>query len=154
VSAPIDPATLTHSTVLVLDATTGQPLDSGFALDPDTGQVLHVTPPAGGWPVGHQIAIAVHGEVFSVAGEPVVASPAFFFARAARPIATCVELAPDCRSASPLLPLEQAIGLERLRQGLAPLFAGLEAVGIAREQVIVAWAFTVSGRRPAIRGVP
>jgi len=48
-SAPIDPATLTHSTVLVLDATTGQPLDSGFALDPDTGQVLHVTPPSSLW---------------------------------------------------------------------------------------------------------
>jgi hypothetical protein len=92
--------------------------------------------------------------VFSVAGEPGVASPAFFFPRATRPIATCVERAPDCRSASPLLPLEQAIGLEQLRQGLAPLFAGLEAAGLAREQVIVAWAFTVSGRRPALRGAP
>ena len=43
-----------------------------------------------------------------------------------------------------MIPVEQAIGLEMLRQGFAPLLAGLEALGIPRNEVVLAWTFTVA----------
>ncbi len=102
---------------------------------------------AGGTPL-RRGAARWTGGLAGAMGEPVVASPAFFFARSPKPLSSCVMPAEGCTSATPLLTVEQAIGLERLRQALAPLLAQLEALGIPPDQVALAWTFTVSGGVP------
>jgi pimeloyl-ACP methyl ester carboxylesterase len=54
--------------------------------------------------------------------------------------------ASNCTSASPFIPVDQAIALEGLRQQLAPLLAAAEANGIPRNEVVLAWTFTISNR--------
>src|SRR5262249_36482851 len=100
----------------------------------------------GGWPLGHRIAIALVGSpsgLVGANGEPVVASPAFFFARGPNPVSNCAAPAPNCTSATPALTLAQAIGLEQLRQALAPLIDALVPQGIPRDQLAIVWTFTI-----------
>jgi hypothetical protein len=143
-SGLIDPTTITPQSVIVVDVTTMMPV-LGVA-DPASTEIP-VTPPPGGWPVGHRIAIAMVGSpsgLKGVGGIPVVASPAFFFARGTSPVSNCVKPAPDCVSATPALTVEQAIGLERLRQALAPLITALVSLGVPRDQLVLVWTFTIS----------
>jgi hypothetical protein len=147
-SGPLDPGTVQPQSVLAIDLTTQTPIIvSGIVFDPSTNRIV-VMPPAGGWPLGHRVAIVLRDRASGLqgaAGQPVVASPAFYFARSQTPISNCTAPAVNCTSASSVIPVEQAIGLERLRQGFAPLFAGLEAFGIPRNEVVLAWTFTVAG---------
>jgi hypothetical protein len=106
-----------------------------------------ITPPATGWPPGRIAIVLLDGGsgLIGLRGEQVVASPAFFFTTSTTPVSNCVMPAPDCTSASPLLlTVPQAIALENLRLALDPLLAGLEAQGIARAAVPLAWTFTVA----------
>jgi hypothetical protein len=143
-SGLIDPATITPQSVIVLDVTTMMPVLG--VTDPASTQIS-VKPPPGGWPVGHRIAIAMVGSpsgLKGVGGVPVVASPAFFFARGENPVSNCVMPARDCVSATPVIPVEQAIALEKLRQALAPLIKALVALGVSRDEIVLAWTFTIS----------
>jgi hypothetical protein len=146
-SAGLAPESLGPGAIVVLDLAAMAPVE-GVTVDlGEEGQILRIEPPGGAWPPGARIAVVLLGGddgLRGAEGQPVVASPAFFFARSPEPVATCVEMAPGCESASPFLPVEQAVALEGLRQALAPLFAGLEGAGIPREDVVVAWTFTVS----------
>jgi hypothetical protein len=149
-SGPVDPASITPQSVIAVDLVTRMPLpimvtvvDPVAPLPPNS---LSVSPPPGGWPIGHRIAIAIVGNPIGVAGvggAPVVASPAFYFARSAKPISNCSMPAPDCKSATPVLSLEQAINLEALREALAPVIEGFVAAGIPRSALAIVWTFTI-----------
>lgn len=146
-SGPIDPATIGPRSVLVLDATAMAPLPGVRpAFDAATNRLV-IAPPDAGWPVGHRVAIALVGSPGGLAGAtglPVVATPPFFFARGPNPVSNCTAPGSDCTSATPALSTEQAIGLERLRQALAPLVEALVALGVPRDQLALVWTFTVS----------
>lgn len=148
-SAPIDPATATGRNVIVLDLTRRLVVEgASFVVDP-SGRRLTIVPPGGVWPSGHGIAVAVIGGedgLRGAKGEPVVGTPALFFSRSVRPISNCTEPGPECSSFTPLLSVEQAVGLERLRRALAPLFEAYEALGIARDRIALLWSFTLSAR--------
>jgi hypothetical protein len=148
-SGPIDPASISVRSVIVVDLVTMLPIfNATVTLDPTIpGQSqIKIMPPPNGWPVGHRIAIALVGSPGGLVGEggvPVVASPAFFFARGPNAVATCSMPTPTCASTTPALSLAQAIGLEQLRQALAPLIDALVAQGIPRDQLAIVWTFTV-----------
>ena len=75
--------------VLAIDLVSMMPLAvSSIAFDPNTNQIV-VMPPATGWPRGHRIAIVLRdgtNGLRGAGGQPVVASPAFYFARSTTPI--------------------------------------------------------------------
>ena len=132
------------SGVVILDLTAQMPV-SGAQVTID-GQRLSIIAPGGAWTGGHTYAVAVTSAVHGADGRPVVASPAFFFARSTKPLSNCTAPGPGCTSATTALTLDQAIGLERLRQALAPLFGAFEMAGVPRAQIVVAWTFTISTR--------
>jgi hypothetical protein len=151
-SGPLDPTTIRPDDVIVLDLVAMAPIVGASAVFDATVNRLVIMPPPTGWPIGHRIAIVLRGGDTGLRGVgniPVVASAAFFFARSPVPLSNCATPAANCVSASPeVLPVEQAIGLERLRQAFAPLFAVLEAQGIPRDVVVIAWTFTVGVAAP------
>ncbi len=144
-SGPVDRSTLRAGTVMVIDATTSAPLImASFALD-EMATTLDVSPPTGGWPVGHRIAVVVRGSpggLVGAKGEPVVASPAFYLVRSTSPLVQCPATGP-CVSTTPLLTAQQAFVLEQLRVALAPLLDSVQALGVPRSEIVLAWTFTV-----------
>jgi len=145
-SQALDPASVRADDVIAIDLAAAAPI-IGIApsFDPATNRLL-VMAPAAGWPAGRVAIVLRGGEsgLRGASGEPVVATPAFYFARSTKPISNCTAPAPDCTSATSVLAVEQAVGLERLRQAFAPLLAAVEARGIARRDVVLAWTFTVA----------
>ncbi len=156
-SGPIDPATISAMSVIVIDTNAMAPILGATATFDSATNRLVVMPPPSGWPVGHRVAIALRGSpggLLAPGGIPVVASPAFFFARSATPVATCATPMPGCMSTTPALPLEQAIPLEQLREALAPLVNALEQLlGVPRGELALAWTFTVGMGAPVDAGV-
>jgi hypothetical protein len=148
-SGLIDPTTITPMSVLVFDLVTMGPVlgaSATFNAMAMPAPALLISPPPGGWPIGHRIAIALRGSpggLVGVGGVPVVASPAFFFVRSSNPISNCIAPAPNCMSATPALPVEQAIGLELLREQLAPVVGAFVAAGVPRAELALVWTFTV-----------
>jgi hypothetical protein len=103
-SGPLDAKTVTDpvspmlGAVLVVDLTTQMlvgPGDKTVALAPD-GTTITITP-SQRWPSGHRFAVLVFGGsdptgLRGANGEPVIASPAFFFLRAPDPlVARCLD---------------------------------------------------------------
>lgn len=76
------------------------------------------------------------GELKDKQGKPVIASPTFALVRSK---ASLVE---NDKSAVNILTDEQAKRLEPLRAALAPALDGLEAKGVPRASLVLAWAFT------------
>lgn len=146
-SGPLDPATIGPRSVIVLDTTTMAPITAARpTFDPASNRLI-ILPPDTGWPIGHRVAVALVGSpagLVGVGGVPVVASPAFWFARGPNPVSNCAAPGPDCASATPVLSTEQAIALERLRAAYSPLVTALVALGVPREQLALAWTFTVA----------
>ena len=160
-SAALAPGSVRSDTVIVVDVSIGSVIeDATVEFDAETLQLTVL--PRKAWPAGHTIAIAVRGYgsgVRGADGRDVVAAPAFFFARSTRPISNCIAPGAGCTSLNALIPVDQAIGLEGLRRGLAPLFMALESRGIPRDEVAVAWSFGISRRPftvfdPAIARIP
>src|SRR4051812_31383647 len=118
-SAPVNSASITPASVIVLDVVAMAPVSGATAaFDPQANRLI-ISPPPTGWPIGHRIAIALRGGSGGLMGEggvPVVASPAFYFARSATPLVTCAPAGANCASVTPALPLDQALALEQLRQ--------------------------------------
>lgn len=150
-SGGVDPASVRPDDVLVRDAATLAPVAAPPELDP-TGARLLVGPPAGGWPAGHRFAVVLRGGstgLRGAKGEPVVASPTFFFLRSTRPLCAAAAAGAACKSTVPLLTDAQAAALEPVRLALAPLLMALEASGVPRDDVVLAWTFTVAPPAPA-----
>lgn len=147
-SGAIDPGTVTAKSVFVVDATAMVPLlSAGTSFDPATFQ-LTIRPPMGGWPAGHRIAIALRGSpggLVGMDGVPVVAGPTFYFARSLSPLSNCAMAAPGCTSATPVIPVAEAVQLEQLRQALSPLLSALVGLGIPRGELALVWTFFVTG---------
>jgi hypothetical protein len=149
-SGALAPASVRADDVLAIDLGTATPIVGiSPAFDPTTDHLVTM-PPATGWPAG-RVAIVLRGGDNGLRGandEPVVATPAFFFARSPVPVASCTMPQPGCSSPTTVLTLEQAIGLEQLRQAYAPVFAALEARGLPRDQVPLLWTFVVNNPVP------
>jgi pimeloyl-ACP methyl ester carboxylesterase len=148
-TAGIDPASINTSNVVVLDLTAGTPVSGALASFDAVSRRLTVTASGYVWPHGHTIAIGVRGGPNGLRGEgglDVVAQPGFFFVRSAKPVANCIAPGPNCVSASPLVPVDQAIQAEAARQALAPALDALESAGLPRDEMAVAWSFTISQR--------
>lgn len=149
-SEPLDPATLTVDTVRVLDITDPahvSELHDGVTLSWNAEKErLEVKAP---WQLAHRYAVAVRAGpegVRSRNGDEAVGSPAFVLLRAKNTLVTCEDLAaPDCHSATSLISGEdadaRAVTLERARRWLEPGLDYLDARGITREELAVAWSF-------------
>jgi hypothetical protein len=113
--------------VVLLDADTGERHPYWVELDstqPDRGLV--VVTPARNFPDGHRIVVAVRG-IVDGEGEPIGASDAF---RAYRDRLDTGDPA-----------------LERQRDRYERVFADLDAAGVTRSDLILAWDFTVASTR-------
>ncbi len=152
----LDPATVTPSTVRVVDLTAlgadaGTPVAATVSYNATAHQVV-VSPPATGWPKGKRFAIAVVGGANGVkrtGGGKVVGSDVWALARSKSSLVTCANLsAVDCAPALSVAPLSaaEAVRLEGLRRGLSPVLDALEAKGLKRADVAVLWVFSVVNR--------
>ena len=83
-----------------------------------------------------QYAAYITTDLKAVGGKNVIPSPVFALVRSSAP------LFDNGKSTVSLLTDAQAVLLEQLRAGLAPLFNGLAAQGLPRSKVALAWAFT------------
>ncbi|MGH8444627.1 MAG: hypothetical protein ACREVL_05130 [Solimonas sp.] len=136
--------------VLLIDSTTLTPLvpgvdyrvQSSTAIDPATGLPLNqlrtrmlIEPLKPLKPSTKYIAVVTR-QVQSTDGVPAEAADLFRVIRSTTPVAQQTEPA-----LSTLSPAQQAT-LEAIRGQFAPIFAGLAAKGIARENIVIAWPFT------------
>jgi dienelactone hydrolase len=161
-SAQLNAATVTSSnggSVLVFDLTTGMPLDAFTAtLEPD-GVTIRITP-AQRWAKGHRFAVLVFGGsdpagVQGAGGQVAVASPTFFLLRAARPlVALCPDpVNPACVCGPDVTPCHSLVAgvddataqaAETQRRALDPLLTQLVPAGRSRNDVVLAWTFTIT----------
>lgn len=151
----IDPASVTSETVRVLDITdpakptpvTDAVVSVAAVPPPGAQAAVGILPPAG-WKSGHSYAVVLVGGANGLKaenGSPVVGSSVWAFTRSKTPLVTCSDLtAPDCRSTTALLTNEQAVQLEPLRRSFQPLLDQIEASGIARNDVALAWTFKIA----------
>jgi hypothetical protein len=167
----LDATTVTLNNVVVWDLTAGQAPVRGVGpatpvyVEPTSGtpaSEIVLPPPAGGWTAGHTYAVALVGGgdgLKGANGEAVVGSATWALARSTESLVTCTDLtAADCRPTTDVIPSDvkdpagkladqttKAIQLEAgLRRRLVPLFAALEAAGIPRASVALAWTFRVN----------
>ncbi|WP_163991714.1 hypothetical protein [Pyxidicoccus caerfyrddinensis] len=161
----LDPASVTPSTVKILDLYAGTPLSRpvpanvviGYNEDTDRINVIAPT----GWPKGGRYAVAlVGGEngLKTTSGKTVIPSATWAFASSQEPLVTCEDLtAPNCRAATELIPAtatepaariaEQtatALRLEQLRRSYAPVIdAVADKFTLKRDDIVLLWTFTV-----------
>lgn len=146
-----------------------------YVEDPDDAAApaqLVIRPPVGGWTAGHSYAIALVGGTNGIRGahgEPLVGSLVFQLARMPSPLAVCSDgqyhaggTYPACQATSQMLPSEvaepeakaadqasTAMAAEALRLRLRPVLDHLEADGVQRSDVAVAWSFKVTDQTTA-----
>lgn len=152
VGAPLDPASVSPATVVVQDVTDLQAGGTGavavtttydlstnrFTISPDTA-----------WQKGHTYAIALVGGEGGLTGQdgvPLGASTTWALARSSSPLVSCQDLtSTSCRTSISVAPitLPQALSLERVRRGLAPVLDALDGAGIPREDVALLWTFRI-----------
>lgn len=164
-SADLDPASVSNSSVLVVPVDGLAPPATANVSYSATADTISVAPPNGSWGKGRQLAVVVLGRragkdmepeagmppkfVQTPGGGPVVGSSVWALVRSASPLVDCADLtSPMCKRTITAAPLTdgQAILLERLRRGYEPLLDNLETnLGITRDQVAIAFTFkTVS----------
>lgn len=134
-SAAIDPATAA-GTVRLFEASTGQAVAFVTQFSAEAGNTLFIQPTA---PLSEhtRYLVAITTELLDSAGKPVASDVVFAFAKSEEPL---IDSAGYSRFVA--ITDADANALEPLRQGYVPLFEGLAAAGLARNQVAVAWAFT------------
>ncbi len=139
-------ATVTEETVRVLNlADPMNPPDVTVSYDDATDQIV-VTPPTGGWTKGARYAVVLTTAIKGDNGVSLAASDAWALARSSETLVDCEDLASaECKSIVTAAPISnaQAVGLERVRRGFEPVLDGLEASGLPRVQVALAWTFRI-----------
>ncbi len=155
-SGPLNPTSVSSASVYVLDVTNEsavRALDATVSYEPANRRVRV----SYSWEKSHTYTVALTGGSNGLKGEngeEVVASPAFKIARVSYPLATCSDLSsPDCRSGNPAIrgtsiedERKKVVAMERCRRSLQPGLRFVEARGIPREGVALAWTFhTVRG---------
>ncbi len=161
----LDPTSVQLGTsVQFIDLLSGTPIATPpvtptVSYDADT-DLLSVAPPASGWPKGGRYAVAlVAGDngLKGVGGKRVVGSPVWAFASSENSLVTCEDLtAPDCRSATSLIPSDEedpakriedqtasALQLEQLRRSYKPLLDALATQGVERDNIVLLWTFRI-----------
>ncbi len=155
----LDPTTVTAQSVLALDVANMTPVAIAPAYD-QAARSISVTPTAGTWTRGHTYAVALvagANGLRGAKGEPVVGSETWALVSSSTSLVTCTDLtAANCRPTVDVIPSSQtdpaarladqtakAIALEQLRRQYAPLLDGLAAQGLPRENVPIAWTFTI-----------
>ena len=110
-SGPLDAATVTADTVIVLDLTAqATPVANVTRRDDDTKRSIAIAPPPGGWTHAHQYAIALIGgagknALRGRAAEDVIGSPAWVLLSGRIPLIECATTDPnDCRPTVDIIP--------------------------------------------------
>jgi len=148
-SRPID-ATTAAAAVKVFDAATGASVAVGAAFDAAQENTLFIQPLAS-LAEGKKYLVAITTDLKDAEGNAIAPDQVFVFAKSPEPLVDEFGY-----SRFSVLSDADANALEALRQGYAPLFEGLAALGVARESVAVAWAFTtqtVHASLPALAAV-
>jgi len=170
-SAELVSASVNPNSVLILDARTGAPIPGATAvLDPAAPTQISILPPAMGWPAGKLIAVALvagNNGLKAVNGLPVVGSAVWGLVKSPSPLVTGCDtpLLPDgtpnpaCQPAVSVIPSNEtdpaarlqdqsrsAALLEAIRLLTNPILTALEAKGIPRDNVPLAWTFPVTAR--------
>ncbi|HEY9546976.1 MAG TPA: hypothetical protein VIR56_13270 [Solimonas sp.] len=147
--------------VLVIDASTLTPLIPGVdyrvqsspAIDPDTGVPLNVLrtrmliEPLKPLKSATQYLVVVTRQVTSTDGVPVEAADLFRVVRSETPVSQQTEPA-----LSELNDTQRAT-LEGIRQQFAPIFNGLAAKGITRDNIVIAWPFTTQNATATLKAM-
>jgi hypothetical protein len=167
----LDPATVNASSVIVLDVTNPGapgPVTGLMPVFDPAADAIDVPPPAGGWTRAHRYAVAIiAGNVGlkGAHGEKVIGSPAWPLVSSPSPLVRCPGGAagqpdltsPDCALAVDIIPSAEtdsekrltdqttsAIGLERVREGYAPILAGIATLAhIDTRDVAMVWTFSI-----------
>jgi hypothetical protein len=172
---PLAPASVNANSVQVFDLKAGAPVAGATAVyvpTPDNplsqGQISIVPPPSG-WPGDTLLGVALIGGssgLQGAQGEQVVGSAAWGLVRSSTPLVTCTALTlsdgginPECQPTVTVIPSNEqdpaarqqdqartAVQLERLRILYQPFLDLLQARGIGRENVALAWTFPVTTR--------
>ena len=142
-SGPLDEETITEESVrfFLLDDGDLEPAeveDFVYTEDESGASVIRLLPEEALMP-GQQYAVAVTKDLFGANGNAVIESQALFFAASREALVDA-----DGNSTISVLDDETAMGLEGLRQLLAPVFEGLEAHEVDRDDVAMAFRWTVS----------
>jgi hypothetical protein len=148
VGGDLAPASVTSAAFQVL-AVQGGPLTGTptFAWDA-TRKTITVAPAGGTWGRAKTIAIAAIAGTTGLqvsSGAPLGASDAWVLARGTASLVDCTDLtSPTCKAVITAAPLTdtQAVGLEQVRRGYAPILDGLEAAGVPRSVVVGLWVFS------------
>src|SRR5262249_2248405 len=160
------PVSVNASTVLIFDGTTGAPIAGATAvLDPVTATQISILPPPTGWPAGKLIAVALvagNNGLKAASGVPVVGSAVWGLVKSSSPLVTGCDtpLLPDrtpnpaCQPTVSVIPSNEtdpaarlqdqarsAALLEAIRLVTNPILTALEAKGIPRDNVPLAWTF-------------
>src|SRR5215472_551291 len=170
-SDSLTPASVNANSVLIFDGTTGAPIAGATAvLDPAGAKQISILPPPTGWPAGKVIAVAlVAGDngLKGSGGLPVVGSAVWGLVKSTSPLVTGCDtlLLPDrtpnpaCQPTVSVIPSNEtdpaarlqdqsrsAVLLEEIRLVTNPILTALEAKGIPRDNVPLAWTFPVTTR--------
>lgn len=156
-------ASVGASSVRVLDLSDSlKTVETTFAY---ADKVLQVKAPAGGWVPGHAYAIALVGGddangLKSGSGIPVVGSSTWSFLRSKNSLLRCDGQGQNCVTATELIPSSikddpakrladqtaKATQLEALRLKYRPILDAVEATGVARSNIVLAWSFKIVGQ--------
>ncbi|NKF24068.1 hypothetical protein [Solimonas marina] len=145
--------------VLVINAATLQPLTPGVdytlqsstAIDPDTGLPLNelrtrmLIEPLKPLQPSTQYIVVVTTQVTSTDGVPVEAADLFRVVRSTTAVSQQTEPV-----LSELNDTQKAT-LEGIRQQFAPMFDGLAAAGITRDNIVIAWPFTTQNTQVTLK---
>lgn len=162
----LNPASVNTQTLRVLDVTdnyaevTNAVPAYSDREDPAAPGVVQIDR-TGGWTPGHTYLLAVVGGASGMKGADgrnVVGSSTWALIRSEASLVTCTDLkSPDCKSVTSIIPAEgatladeqtdrnkKAVQLEQLRLKYKPSIEKLTSLGIAREDIALAWSFEVS----------
>jgi len=162
-SADLDPTSVNAQSVLTIDLGSTAPSFTAVAISPAWSQptrTISVAPPGGQWTRAHTYAVAMIGGANGLRGaegQAVVGSETWALVSSTTPLVTCQDLAQtDCRPTVDIIPSSEkdpaarladqtakAKQLEVLRRKISPLLDGIAATGVARDDIVMAWTFTI-----------
>ncbi|WP_338873473.1 hypothetical protein [Myxococcus stipitatus] len=168
----LDPSTVNTNTVKFIDLYEDvpeltKPATPTIGYREETGHITVIPPQPQGWPKGGRYAVAIIGGANGVKtkeGKPVIGSATWAFASSRNSLVTCDDLtAPNCAPATELIPsiktdpaerladqTASALRLELLRRNYSKVLDKFASkFGVNRDDIVVAWTFTVMSRPEA-----